>query len=110
MVKINYSWNAEIRNPGRHADNDREFEEESVRERRRGTWEHSKGGTITSDRLIIDSDAHLGVFHFKFVRINIPIAVQKGGERSDRFQEQNKLLVENDMITVMSGMTSQITP
>lgn len=36
MVKINYSWNVEMRNPGRHADNDREFEEESVRERGRG--------------------------------------------------------------------------
>lgn len=23
MVKINYSWNAEMRNPGQHADNDR---------------------------------------------------------------------------------------
>lgn len=22
MVKINYKWNAEMRNPGRHADND----------------------------------------------------------------------------------------
>lgn len=91
MVKINYSWNAEMRNPGRHADNDGEFEEESVRERGRGTWELSKGGTITSDRLIIDSDGHLGVFHFKFVRINIPKDVRKGGKRSDLFQEQNKL-------------------
>lgn len=91
MVKINYSWNAEMPNPGRHADNDREFEEESVGERGRGTWERSKEGTITSDRLIIDSEGHLGVFHFKFVRINIPIAVQEGGERSDLSQEQNEL-------------------
>lgn len=91
MVKINYSWNAEMWNPGRHADNDGEFEEESVRERGRGTWELSKGGTITSDRLIIDWDGHLGVFHFKFIRIIIPKAVQKGGERSVVFQEQNEL-------------------
>lgn len=71
-----------------------------------GTWERSKGGTITSDRLIIDSDGHLGVFHFKFVRINIPIAEREGGQRSDLFQEQNELCWwKDDMITVMSGMT-----
>lgn len=91
MVKINYSWNAEMRNPVRHADNDREFEEESVRERGRGTWERSKGGTITPDRLIIDLDGHLGVFHFKFVRINIPIAVRKGGERLPFFSRVDGL-------------------
>lgn len=50
MVKINYSWNAEMPNTGPHADNDRE----SVRGRERETWDRSKGGTITSNRLIID--------------------------------------------------------
>lgn len=52
MVKINYSWNAEMLNTGPHADNDREGvrKKEKVRE----TWDRSKGGTITSNRSIID--------------------------------------------------------
>lgn len=56
MVKINYSWNAEMPNTGPHADNDRESVRRSKREREREreTWYCSKGGTITSDRLIID--------------------------------------------------------
>lgn len=54
MVKINYSWNAEMPNPGRHADNDREFEKARESTRERETWDRSKGGTITSNRLIID--------------------------------------------------------
>ena len=52
MVKINYSWNAEMRNTEPHADYDRKCEEE--RDCERGTLDCSKGGTITSDRLIID--------------------------------------------------------
>lgn len=66
MVKINYKWNAEMRNPGRHADNDGG----SVRRTGWGRGEvavgrgqmggrtardRSEGGTITSDRSIIDS-------------------------------------------------------
>lgn len=66
MVKINYKWNAEMRNPGRHADNDGG----SVRRTGWGRGEvaggrgqkggrtardGSEGGTITSDRSIIDS-------------------------------------------------------
>lgn len=58
MVKINYSWNAEMPNTGPHADNDRESvrrrERKRQREREGETWDRSKGGTITSNRLIID--------------------------------------------------------
>jgi len=41
MVKINYSWNAEMPNTGPHADNDRE----SVRQKERGP-ERERLGTV----------------------------------------------------------------
>lgn len=56
MVKINYSWNAEMPNTGPHADNDREGVKR--REKVRETWDRSKGGTITSNRSIIDLEGH----------------------------------------------------
>lgn len=54
MVKINYSWNAEMPNTGPHADNDRESVRRIEEATERETWDRSKGGTITSNRLIID--------------------------------------------------------
>lgn len=54
MVKINYSWNAEMPYTGPHADNDRECETkgESQKESDLGPFQGSS--TITSNRLIID--------------------------------------------------------
>lgn len=59
MVKINYSWNAEIPNTGPHADNDtksvRRRETAKERERERVTWDRSKGVAQLPpiDRLLI---------------------------------------------------------
>lgn len=58
MVKINYSWNAEIPNTGPHADNDtksvrrRETAKEREREGDLGPFQGSS--TITFNRSIID--------------------------------------------------------
>lgn len=85
MVKINYKWNAEMRNPGRHADNDGG----SVRRQGRGRGEVAGGkgqrvegrpGIVLReaqlpliDRLLIP-DGRRGVFQLNFVHINILIA------------------------------------
>lgn len=57
MVKINYSWNAEIPNTGPHADNDTKSvrRRETARERERVTWDRSKGVAQLPpiDRLLI---------------------------------------------------------
>lgn len=85
MVKINYKWNAEMRNPGRHADNDGG----SVRRREGGGREGGRkvGGGERGpgiipreaqlppiDRLLIP-EGRRGVFQFNFVHINILIAL-----------------------------------
>lgn len=49
MVKINYCWNAEMPNPGRHADNDREFEK--PRKSKRGRESEKERGERASERL-----------------------------------------------------------
>lgn len=83
MVKINYKWNAEMRNPGRHADNDGG----SVRRREGGGLAEEAGrrergpGIVPReaqlppiDRLLIP-EGRRGVFQFNFVHINILIAL-----------------------------------
>lgn len=86
MVKINYKWNAEMRNPGRHADNDGG----SVRRTGWGREEVAGGrgrmggerpGIVLReaqlpliDRLLIP-EGRRGVFQFNFVHINILIAL-----------------------------------
>lgn len=86
MVKINYKWNAEMRNPGRHADNDGG----SVRRTGWGRGEVAGGRGQTGgerpgivlreaqlpliDRLLIP-EGRRGVFQFNFVHINILIAL-----------------------------------
>lgn len=47
---------------------------EGKEKRERETWDRSKGGTITSNRLIIDLEGRWGVFQLNFVHINILIA------------------------------------
>lgn len=75
MVKINYNWNAETSNTEPHADNDGGSvrKKKCEREREGETWNWSKEGTITSNRLIIDLAGRWGVFQLNFVPINILI-------------------------------------
>lgn len=79
MVKINYSWYAEMLNTGTHADNDTERVCETVWYAEKKGQEESDLGlfqgssTITSNRLIIDLEERWGVFQFNFVHINILI-------------------------------------
>lgn len=87
MVKINYKWNAEMRNPGRHADNDGG----SVERREGGGGGKGEAGGRGGeergpgiipreaqlppiDRLLIP-EGRRGVFQFNFVHINILIAL-----------------------------------